>query len=560
MNISFLKNTANVFKAFAVRFFDLYLIIYTLLVTAIILSGQNYIPAIIICSILLISNLIFKYILNVHKFYRNIGFKYGVCVIVLVLTYLVLCLITKKECHMPLIFLLSVFSLFGFYDTNMNMVLVIKTLFNNDKTRKISYVVKESDIGTSLCKLSTVYSEWQVETVEEDTVSKMLYEFLNVDNENQMGRLVVRSMTTCDNNDTEKICIKAKDKYQLIVRGHCKNIIDMCSEIVGEGELLQLDENLKNKISQTIDENKLFCKAVCCAFKEVDDISNITNDEYIFAGIGFYGYDKEKVCFDTVTDVSDKEKLINAFGENITVTTDTLENVITNLHDDNVFVCGKYTNCDGLTSPAESRIKVNIADNFDKSVNYIYLLLIAVILFSSNFLLSIFSADAFGYNEIIFSGVIIFLYSFVVVFMGRYKLSSNVPFYISCVLSSVAVLISYFIGRYIMINGEFINDLFYKVTASAMASVTLIICIALSYIVTVAFYNTKSKLFVVLLYMLMFLFFLSPLSKVMFQGYNISNIYISTGIFISLCSLILLKFTIYILSDRRNNNERQISD
>lgn len=555
MNISVLKSTANVLKAFAVRFFDLYFFIYALLITTIALSGLNYIVPMIICCILLVINSFSKLILNTYKFYRNIGSKYGICVIVLFVTYIILSLLAKNELFKLPLFIFSVLSLFGLYDTNINMISALKKLFQSNETKKVAFVIKECDIETSLCKLSTVYKQVHLDEINDD-VFNLLSEFLCVNNENQMGRLLIRSMTACDDNGTEKICIKAKDKYQLIIRGKYENIIKVCDEVVGECELLQLDEKLKHNISKVIEDNNMYARNVCVAFKEVDDISEITDDGYIFAGVGSYKYNTG-IDFNTVTDAKNEEKLINAFGETITITSKSLEDTISKLHSENIFVCGKYRNCDGLIPPAENRFKLKISGNFENSVNYIYLMLIAVILFSSDFLLSVFSVDAFSLSEILYSGIIIYIYCTAAVLISKYKPTTNNALYSGCIINSLAVLCVYFIGRYLMINGETSNDLFYKITASSMAVVTLIMCTVFSFITCAEFYNLKCKIMNISLFLIMLIFFLLPLSKVIFNGYCISSIYILTSISASLIAFALQLLITFIW---RKKNERKISD
>ena len=167
MNIStMLKNTANVFKTFAVRFFDVYFLVYTVLVVLQIIENTNYIPAIAVGIVFCALNCFLKYKLDTKYFYRNIGIKYGICILVLFVTYLILCIMGKKSLVEAFIFIFSVLSLIGIFDTNVNLISFLKLLSSNNKNVESIRVIKECDIKSSLTTLSTSYNEWHVKDIK----------------------------------------------------------------------------------------------------------------------------------------------------------------------------------------------------------------------------------------------------------------------------------------------------------------------------------------------------------------------------------------------------------
>ena len=125
-----------------------------------------------------------------------------------------------------------------------------------------------------------------------------------------MGHIVVRSMTSCDENGTERLCVKAKDGYHIIVRGDYEHLVDMCSEVICDGKLLSLKSEDKDKLNENITNCiNSSAKVVCCAFKEVCDITADENNDFIFAGYGIYDYDMDSIKADNI-------KVISINGDN----------------------------------------------------------------------------------------------------------------------------------------------------------------------------------------------------------------------------------------------------
>lgn len=560
MNIStMLKNTANVFKTFAVRFFDVYFLVYTVLVVLQIIENTNYIPAIAVGVIFCALNCFLKYKLDTKYFYRNIGIKYGICILVLFVTYLILCIMGKKSLVEAFIFIFSVLSLIGIFDTNVNLISFLKLLSSNNKNVESIRVIKECDIKSSLTTLSTSYNDWNVKDIKNDSVAEMLYEFLTISNDNQMGHIVVRSMTSFDDNGTEKLCIKAKNGYHLIIRGEYKHIVDMCSEIISDGELVKISDEDKDKLSEKINlSTKSSAKVICCAFKEVNDVTSEGQDNFIFAGYGAYAYDNTTI--DTVVEAENTEYIKECFGESITVYTEKLSEIISKLHNDGKFVCGSYAECDGVNPPAKKQNNIKISDSFSDILKYGYLILIDVLLFASNVLISMFDIDVFNYNEIIVSGIVTFVYCSIIVFIGDIKIKADKGMYINCVINTIGVILAYFIGRYIMSNGEYSSDLFYEVTAGAMATVALAVSTVLSCSTIISFDSLKNKIFDIIVFVLLIIYFLIPMSCKAFEGYNISSIYVLTSILVAICCWLVLVCFNFIIRSRFIENGRKISD
>ena len=166
MNISTMfKNTANVFKTFAVRFFDVYFFVYTALVVLQIIANTNYITAIVVGVVFCALNCFLKYKLDTKYFFRNIGIKYGICILVLFATYLILCIMGKKNLVETFIFIFSVLSLIGIFDTNVNLISFLKLLSANNKNVESIRVIKECDLNSSLTTLSTSYNDWNINDI-----------------------------------------------------------------------------------------------------------------------------------------------------------------------------------------------------------------------------------------------------------------------------------------------------------------------------------------------------------------------------------------------------------
>lgn len=561
MNIrEILKNTANVFKTFAVRFFDLYFIIYAILAVLQYVANNNYIFVIVMGLIFLSLNCFLKYKLNINSFFRNVGFKYGVCVLVLFTTYVILCIMGNKDIVNSVIFILSVVTLIGLYDTNLNLISYLKSCFSNQTTVEPFYVVKEKDIKINLTSICTSYTRWDTDDLNNDSVAEMLDEFLRISNENQMGHIVVRSMTSCDENGTERLCVKAKDGYHIIVRGDYEHLVDMCSEVICDGKLLSLKSEDKDKLNENITNCiNSSAKVVCCAFKEVCDITADENNDFIFAGYGIYDYDMDSIKADAIVEVYNEEHLSKVSGANVKLYKNTIAETVSILHDEGKYVCGKYTECDGENPPVNKNINIKVVDSFKKIISFAYTLLISVLLLSSNLLISLFDNDVFNYTEIAVCGVLIFIFVSILVFCGDIKSENNLSLYISSIISTIAVIISYFFGRYLMENGEYSNDLFYEVTAGAMATVTWIICTVLSLNITIKFSNRKAVMCSCLAALCIIIYLLLPYSCKVFEGYKISTIYITTGIFIATCSTGILG-VIIILRSIIKRNGRKISD
>lgn len=560
MNISTMfKNTANVLKAFAVRFFDVYFFVYTVLVVLQIIANKNYITAIAVGVIFCALNCFLKFKLDIKYFFRNIGIKYGICILALFATYLILCIMGKKNLVETFIFIFSVLSLIGIFDTNVNLISFFKLFSDNNKNNESIRVIKECDLTSSLTTLSTSYNDWDVNNIKNDSVAEMLYEFLTISNENQMGHIVVRSMTSFDDNGTEKLCIKAKNGYHLIIRGEYEHIVDMCSEIICDGELVKISDEDKDKLTEKINlSTKSSAKVICCAFKEVNDVTSEGQDNFIFAGYGAFAYDN--AIIDTVVEAKNTEYIKECFGEGVTVYTENLSEIITKLHNEGKFICGSYAECDGINPPAKKQINIKVSDSFNDILKYGYLILISVLLFASNLLMSLFDIDVLNYNEILTSGIITFVYCSIIVFTGNIKIKSNKVMYISCAINTIGVILAYFIGRYIMANGEYSNDLFYEVTAGAMATVTLAVSTVLSCSAVISFDSLKNKIVDIIMFVLLIIYFLIPMSCKAFEGYYISSIYVLTSILVAICCWLILGYIIFILRSRFIKNGRKISD
>ena len=493
ININF-KNIAHAVKEWAIRFFSVYFFIYALLITFLAITGNDCYFTASICLVFLLLNTFLKTKLKKNFTYINIGFKYAICLIIFLITYLILSIISKNILN-SFVFIFSVLALFGIKETCMFLVEWInKFLLEKDKE------VEPVTLGkTFLSKIITLNSTWDKDEFESDEVSKMLYEFINISNDNQMGHVVVRSMTTTDENNVQKLYVKAKNGYHIILKGKLNHIVNMCSDIISEGALSKISDETVNLFNEKLngyqDSDKVFC-----AFKEVQNLEQEEDNNYILAGCGVF----ENEVIETPV----KKKIINI-------------------------------------SPVKS---YNV-------INDVFLLLISNILLTANIFASVFEAFVFNSCEILTAGLLCSLFAVVVSFYGNLPTISTKNKCVIFASSVICVCVAYFLGRYIMLNGEYENDLFYNVTANLM-SVASLVCYVMLILLTVAtFDNIKSRAVSTVCCFLLLAYMFVPVCCKLMVGYNISYIYISTAYLISLIGVFISSIFYFILRKKDNGTE-----
>ena len=495
-NINF-KDIAHAVKEWAIRFFNVYFLIFAILITYLVLSGKSYLFESIILICVLLFDTFLKIKLDKKTLFLNIGFKYAVCLIIFIITYFILCFMSG---NLPsaIIFSLSVLSLFGIKETCLFCIEWINQLLASK--RSINSEIKKEK--TYLTKILSLDSVWNEDEFDNDEISKMLYEFINISNDNQMGHVVIRSMSNTNEGNLQKIYVKAKDGYHIILKGELNDITKKCSDVISNGKLVEINDETISSFSDKLNElNSL--NVVFCAFKEIKDIQQEDENNYILAGCGVYE-------------------------------TETVETIAKN-------DCKKI-------QPSKSN---NIIEN-------VFLVLISTILLTANIFASLFDAYVFNSCEIITSGMLCALFAVITSYCGYLPAIKSKS---KCVIFTFAVLcvcISYFTGRYIMTNADYEHDLFHIITANIMTTASLVSYVMLVLLTTVIYNNWTSRIvsticcFVLLCYM-----FIPPCCKLL-QGYDISYIYISAAYLISLASVFISSILYFIL--RKKDDGTKISD
>lgn len=493
INISF-KNIAHAVKEWAIRLFSIYFYVYALLILFLAVSGQKYLAVSIVLTLFLLLNTFLKIKLNKKFTYINIGVKYTICLIIFFITYFVLSLLNK--CILSsFIFIFSVLSLFGVEETSLFLIEWINKLISEKENK-----IPDNILGKPyLSKMFSLENVWDKDKFQSDEISKMLYEFINISNDNQMGHVVVRSMTSTDENNVQKIYVKAKDGYHIIIKGKLEYIAKMCSDVISNGELVSLNDELVNSLNDKLTEFEC-ADNIFCAFKEVDSLEHDEENNYILTGCGVY--DNE------VIKAPDKQ----------------------------------------------NTIKITPAKTHNLVLN-IFSLLISTILLGANIFASIFNATVFNAYEIILAAVLCFVFATVVSYCGSLLAVNKKNKCAIFVFSVICVCVSYFLGRYIMFNADYENDLFYVVTANVMTITSLVGYIMFIIISICEFINLKSRIiaticcFILLSYM-----FVPPCCKLL-EGYNISYIYISTAYLISIVGAILSSILYFLLRKKENGTK-----
>ncbi len=491
MNKTTFKNIAHAVKEWAIRFFSAYFFIYVALITLLILSGEKYIGAIIICSIIHCLNFFLKVKLDRKNYFVNIGIKHGVCVIVFMFTYLILIMMGHNNVFYAVAFLLSVIALFEFYETNLSFIEWINLLITSKKEIKVT--VEQPLKKIILSKLVAADKEWN-NNFDEDEISRMLFEFVNISNDNQMGHVVIRSMTSTDENNVEKIYVKAKEGYHIIIRGALEHICVKCSDVFLDGKLTETNDEVINKFREKLDSIDCAQKIVC-AFKEIKDINAEEDNDFILVGCGIYEYEVEE-------------------------------------------------------KPVEKKKEIKVPEGYRATVVNIYYSLILTILLTANIFASLFDAVVFNSIELLLIAMLCFVFTTVISYCGDLMPLKKHSKYIDFVISSIGVCVSYFIGRYVMLNSDFSKDLFYVVTANVMVIVTLIGYITLNTLTSVKYYTGKTKKFSVIIYLITVLYMFMPWCGKSMQGYNISCIFISVAVLISVVCVAVNKIINFILRNK----------
>lgn len=546
MNINkTLSNTANVLKTFAVRFFDLYFFIYAILVASLIILNKHYIMTTLLLSFFCCLRCYLKYKLNINRFMKNIGLKYFICLTVLLTTYCILCFLSNSSFTDIYVFSLCILVLISFCDTAIMLMSCLSQTADKFQIKDTVYIVKESDISVKLSELCLIDKKWCVDDYEKGTLADMLHEFMSITNEEQLGHVVVRSLTQKDENGTEKLCIKARNGYHIIVRGKYEHIISMCSDIMTGDKLLDLDDTTKENIKEQIcGAESEHAEVVCCAFKEVNDISEEHTSDFIFTGYGIYDFDnslnQNKLV---ITEVSKYDALVKCFGENVIISQGNIIDTIKDLHNENKYVCGYYDECDSLNSPEIKKMVLRPADNYVMMFNNIFFVLIAILLITSNIFMSLSDTVVFNSFEVLCAGLHSFIFSTALCLCGEYD--NRINKYIMCLSGTITVLCSYFIGRYMMSNQEYYNDLFYSVTAGAMTTVTLIANMLLYTLFSIRYKNNKSVITATLIFIATIIYFFIPITSKVLEGYSISGIYIVSAILTAIISVVILPIKFY---------------
>ena len=265
INISF-KNIAHAVKEWATRFFSIYFYVYALLILFLAVSGQDYLAISVVLTVFLMFNTFLKIKLNKNFTYINIGVKNAVCLSIFFITYLVLSVLNKYILS-AFVFIFSVLSLFGIEETCLFLIEWINKMISDRESKIPDVIVGEP----YLSKIFSLDNVWDKDNFQSDEISKMLYEFINISNDNQMGHVVVRSMTSTDENNVQKIYVKAKDGYHIIIKGKLEYISKMCSDVILDGELAPLTEETVKSLSGKLDEFE-YSDYAFCAFKEVKDL------------------------------------------------------------------------------------------------------------------------------------------------------------------------------------------------------------------------------------------------------------------------------------------------
>ena len=444
----------------------------------------------IACTIIHIVNTFLKVKLNRSRCFINLGIKQGVCVVVFLLTYIILMLIGRNNIIDAVLFVLSVIALFSIYETTLYLVEWLQSKISVDKNDDERIIKK-----LYLSKIISADNEWDNSSFDNDEISKMLYEFINISNDNQMGHVVIRSMTTVDKDNVEKLCVKAKEGYHVIIRGSFEQISAKCSDVLFDGKLTEINEEIINGFKEKFDRIESADKIVC-AFKEIKDINAEEENNFILAGCGIFDYEIQEL-------------------------------------------------------PVKKQ-ELKVAENYKGLITNMFSLLIISILIASDVFASLFDAVVFNCNAILTSGVALMILTSVISCCGEFKCAEGSRKYITVFLSVVSVCISYFFGRYVMLNSDYANDLFFVVTANVMANVTVISYIILTVLISVKYFTNKTKIISVLLCLLLLTFTFLPIYTKAIQGYNINYIFISVALLISIISVAICKIINFFLRTKNN--------